>query len=350
MSSKAFAALLLFTTLLFLLLGCTQGIPQAPGQNTQASAPNAQAPAANPQQGTSGLPGESGGLPEPDCLGITAEKMQQACGSGKLIRTMSLILDGYKCTYHALDSEGFGGLSEVEGMKVLGVQSELAYMTGKSIAQMKAEVAEVEKPDSLTDIQGGFYTKKWGETGVFVQKGNVLEILRANDMDYESYGLSQSLGCSTDELLRLAGSSSSTAAPSGGKPAPTGGPKEGTKSTAEVEEPWCCTVYIAKQAGAVENENGEQMNPGDTLQAGDRIYASDADITIAVECSDDPGNVKIFVIKAGEPTEISIVEGEDGKPEVVQDPGTAKVSVKELAQFATDPQVSTPRLTCSVRG
>ena len=44
------------------------------------------------------------------------------------------------------------------------------------------------------------------------------------------------------------------------------------------------------------------------------------------------------------------MRGEDLVASIHLDPGRAKVSVKQLAQFHTDFQVSTPRLTCSVRG
>ena len=368
----AFAFLLLLA--LFLMLGCAQGIPQAPSQNAQApekNAPpsqNAQSPQQSPQpssgaQATSQQEEDPDYLPEPDCLGITAEKLQSACGSGPILRTITPVYEGYKCTYSAIDTEGFGGLSEIEGKAVLGVQAELAYMgpralSGKSFAEWKAEAIETEKPDSATDLTDGFYTAHKfpllsGRTGeaiaVFAKKGPVVQVLRGGDsIDYESFGLFTSLGCSLPELLELSGYSPGTAS-SGGKAEVPKVPAQ-EESTAE-NEVCPCKAFIASQAGVVETKEGKQMNPGDELAIGDKLYAFDADITIAVLCGDDLNNIKIFVIKAGEETvEISIAEGEDGKPAVEQDPGTATVSVKELAQFETDFQVSTPRLTCSVRG
>lgn len=44
------------------------------------------------------------------------------------------------------------------------------------------------------------------------------------------------------------------------------------------------------------------------------------------------------------------VRGEELVARILLDPGVARVNVRQLAQFHTDFQVSTPRLTCSVRG
>ncbi len=44
------------------------------------------------------------------------------------------------------------------------------------------------------------------------------------------------------------------------------------------------------------------------------------------------------------------MRGEELVANIYIDPGVAKVNVKQLAQFHTDFQVSTPRMTCSVRG
>src|SRR3989338_7953749 len=149
MSGTRLVFVFLLFAALFFLLGCTQGIPQSPEKSGQGQTQNAQAPAGSQPssnaQATSqpSEEGDSDYLPEPDCLGITAEKMQSACGSGPILRTITPVYEGYKCTYSAIDTEGFGGLSEIEGKAVLGVQAELAYMgpralSGRSFAELKA--------------------------------------------------------------------------------------------------------------------------------------------------------------------------------------------------------------------
>lgn len=289
--------------------------------------------------------------------------MQKTCGSGPLVRKINPIYNGYECLYYALDTEGVGPGQTSNGDPILGLQSKLLYFTGQDIGHIRKEIEDVEKPDFVGNAVGGFYTvkqfdlpldRKGQEIGVWAQNGSLSIGIRSTEIDYELYDLPKSLECSTEEFFglrdQLMGRASAGSSASGtGGPLPPKEPKSEAPA-ATTTQGICCEIIVADVVGAVETRKGEAISHDQRLGIGDKLYAFDATVVIGVVCSDDPDNVKIFVIEVDEPSEISIVEGPDGKPTVVKDPGVATVSVKELPQFETDFQVSTPRLTCSVRG
>ncbi len=92
------------------------------------------------------------------------------------------------------------------------------------------------------------------------------------------------------------------------------------------------------------------VQKGQVLQAGDEIYTGkDSQVVVAfIDCGYGNGDdVGIAIIQSGS---MGKIIAENGKPAIYLEPGVATVSVKQLEQFQTDFQVSTPRLVCGVRG
>ncbi|MDO8617990.1 MAG: hypothetical protein Q7N87_03865 [Candidatus Uhrbacteria bacterium] len=289
-------------------------------------------------------------LPENDCLGLTPEKVQTLCGSGVLSKKVIPINTGYQCVYSAHDSNG-------ADKPMIGTQLKLSYFTeSPGIAAIKEEVKTNDPDAKITDMPHGFSSLKtyqlpmeregW-EIGLYSQVGGLTIAILGSDIDYEALDENSGKACSLDEMkaaLTFVSARDSTAT---GTPQPPLSPKTELKTS---PAPNCCEIIVAKVVGAVETKAGKAVAADDRLKIGDKLYTVDGLLIIGVVCSDDPENVKMFVVEADEPTEISVEQGADGKPVIKTDPGVANVSIKELPQFETDFQVSTPRLTCSVRG
>jgi hypothetical protein len=333
----------------FFLFGCTT--PGQPG----SGAPATPAPENN-----------DFALPESDCLGITAEKMQQACGSGPLVMRVEPIENGYECTYYAKAPEYVeSGLGVVNGTFILGgVQAKLKYFTGSDMSEIKKAIMQVDKPEIVGDYPGGFYTlnkfnlsmpfeREVEQIGVWMQKDPLSIGLEGTDIDYFAYDLSSDNGCSKEELFALGDYvSGRTTALGGGTIVPPAGP--GTKPPEPGTAPGkvCCEMIVATVEGVVETKDGTPVEKGMVVNFGDQFYVEEGgSLVIGIVCSDDPDNVRVIgVYEVSEITQVTVTEGPDGKPTVKRDPGVASVSVKQLPAFETDFQVSTPRLTCSVRG
>jgi len=287
-----------------------------------------------------------GELPENDCLGLSAQQVQKFCGSGALERTISLIQNGYQCVYSALDPMG-------SDRPRIGTELALTYFTsGDDLVTLKGQVKSNNPAAAITDSQNGFYAitpttlalDRAGQQVEIYQKTGALTIFIAGtDLDYEVIDDDPDKACSLNELQNISSFISGSGATAERQDTST------VPGTVEKDSN-CCEIIVAKVTGAVETKTGDRVASDMRLAVGDKLYTVDAQLIIGVVCDDDPTNVKMFVIEADEPTEISIEVGADGQPTVSQDPGTATVSIKELPAFATDFQVSTPRLTCSVRG
>ncbi|MDO8626322.1 MAG: hypothetical protein Q7K39_02595 [Candidatus Magasanikbacteria bacterium] len=297
-----------------------------------------------------------GELPENDCLGLTAGKAQSFCGSGPLVQKISPIYGGYQCVYSALDQNGAEG-------SVLGTELKLTYSAeGETMATIKKETKQNNHGSTFYDIANGFYMLTPVELAMgrpsqlldyFFQANGLTITLSGTDVDYEFLEADPKLACSESEVANIlafvsgqnSGVKDSSASTPTAKP-----PTPKTESEINPTAADCCEIIVASVVGAIETKSGQSIGVDDRLQVGDKLYTVDGELVIGVICDDDPNNVKIFVVSASEPTEISIIKGADGKPAVKTDPGEAKTSIKQLPQFATDFQVSTPRLVCSVRG
>lgn len=293
-----------------------------------------------------------GELPDNNCRGLTAEKVQNFCGSGGLVRDVSLIDGGYKCVYSALDPFGTNGL--------LGAEVVLSYFDdGQNLADIKEQVKSENQASEITDIENGFYSitptqlaleRQGVDIDIYSAKNSLVTFLSGTEIDYEVMDEDPAKGCSLNELLNIeafvSGENKTGEIVDQGdvRFAPPGTQVENSDTER------CCEIIVADVTGAVEMKDGTRITHDMRLNVGDKLYTVDSLIVIGIVCNDDPNNVKMFVVNADEPTEISIELGSDGKPVVVTDPGVAQTSVKQLPMFETDFQVSTPRLTCSVRG
>ena len=307
--------------------------------------------------------------PAADCLGITAEKMQQACGSGPLIRTVSPITGsgytGYYCSYYAIDTEGKGPGTFVEDELVLSEQAAIKYYTGGDVRAMKTEVQEVENPDFIADTQDGFYAVKETDlhlagtkgqyVSVWAQNGDLLVGLFGGSLtDYPLYGFPRSMECSTEELFSIrdfVAGRTTTIQPYGEIPQPPPGQNE----TGEPDEECPCVIMVGQVDGEVDvevdgewktAEKGQVLGPGDKIATGENsqivLYFYNCDFAGAEGVRDE-----VAIIGSSSLGELG---EEDGKQTLSVDPGVTISSVKQYPQFQTDFQVSTPRDCASVRG
>ncbi|MFA5820822.1 MAG: hypothetical protein WC873_01830 [Candidatus Gracilibacteria bacterium] len=284
-------------------------------------------------------------LPEQNCLGLTAENVQNFCGSGPLVESVSLIQDGYTCIYSVVDPNG-------ADKPTVGTELRLSYFTSdENLTNIKEQMKNENHQTKITDIQSGFYAltpvvlaldREGFAIDLYRATNSLTTFLSGTDLDYEVLADDPAKACSLDEMLAV---SSFISGKQDVQPAPP--PAAQTEKSLGEN---CCEIIVADIAGAVEYKDGTKVTDDMRLQVGDKLYTVDSLLVIGIVCDDDPDNVRMFVVEADEPTEISIENGPDGNPIVVTDPGTAKTSIKELPAFATDFQVSTPRLTCSVRG
>jgi hypothetical protein len=305
-------------------------------------------------------------LPEEDCLGITAEKMQQACGSGPLVRTVEEMLNGYVCIYYARAPEEFidpyesgnyeFGLLSANGEYVLGEQSSVEYFTGGDIVEIKKDRLEVENPDTVTDFENGFWMVKSFElpneregqtTSLWMQNGSLSIGMHGTWVDYGSYELPKERECTFDEFLVLKDNiSGKTTTIGDGKIKPPEVPENDT-----VTEECPCIIMIGQVKGEVDvridgkwitAEKGQILEVGDMVATGE-----DSEVVLYFYNCPPDGTGGVAIIGSNSVGEI---EEKDGIMGVSVDPGVATVSVKQLPQFQTDFQVSTPRDVCSVRG
>ncbi|MEW6035772.1 MAG: hypothetical protein AB1529_04110 [Candidatus Micrarchaeota archaeon] len=315
-------------------------------------------------------------LPEADCLGITAEKMQQACGSGPLVREVSPMLNGYLCTYYAIAPEEFieafergdsnYGLSTAGGEYVLGEQSSVEYFTGGDIVEIKKDRVEVEEPDEVTDFQSGFWMVKYYElpnergkgqaTSLWTQNGSLSIGMHGTPVDYGAFDLPKEYECSGDEFLALR---DQIAGKTAGGMLKIPVDEEMIYSVPEFElnetpPENCCSITVIEVEGEAEvghlKKNWTTINRGDVLQVEDTIVTGeDGQVAVGfLNCTKGGAGDSVMIVRSSSLVTIKAVGGE--QVEVFVDPGISHVSVKQLAQYQTDFQVSTPRLTCSVRG
>lgn len=307
------------------------------------------------------LPAE-GELPEKDCLGLTAENVQNICGSGPLQRNIKVIRDGYECEYQAVDS------INVDGPK-LGNELRLAYFSGpEQMADLKAGLKNSSKVVRIGDLKNGFYAAfpRWAEStrktwtfDFYRQLGPLTAILYGTEIDYEPMDLSQELGCSFSEMWNLlstiahedlSGERVVATDQISKEIAPPAATPADQKNTAD-----CCTMMIAEVKGEADVRHNGKTSPavkGQILSMGDEIITGDdSEVSVALfNCNygDNENNYGLALVRSDSMG--SIAKTSDGRPTIFFDPGVANVSVKELQTFETDFQVSTPRLTCSTRG
>ncbi len=303
-----------------------------------------------------------GGLPENDCLTLTADKVQQLCQSGPLQRKISLVSGGYECEYQALDPTD-------QTKPTLGTELKLTYFNGPDdMADLKESLKRDNKTVRIGDISKGFYAAwpRWADSTTklwsfdfYRQIGSLTTILYGTDIDYVPMDMSQELGCSFSEMWNLLSEIShedlsqeraNISAQITDEISPPDADKTEIKN-----EPNCCTIMIVEVTGEADVRRDGKASPatkGQILNDGDEIITGDnSHVSVAfLNChfGDDTSDYGLAVIQSDSMGRIT--KTSDGKPSISFDPGVAHVSVKELQTFETDFQVSTPRLTCAVRG
>lgn len=303
--------------------------------------------------------------PDNDCLGLTAEEVQKRCGSGSLRRSIEPVYDGYVCKYLALHPEG-------ADQSELGVQLKLSYQSGnKDMALLAAELRRGEygnHVETIKDWQGGLTLQSSGSIDspwafdLYRNIGPFTAALYGTEIDYASSSLMDSAyECSHDEMWSLLSfiSGEDTAAEATENigelrevvPEPAMPETNPDETVTSVD---CCQIMIVEVKGEASLKKGDVVVPaekGQILDVGDEIYTGeDSQVVVAfIGCGygDNEDDVGIAIVQSEHKGEI-IDQG--GKPAVSFDPGVATVSVYRYAIFETDFQVSTPRLTCSVKG
>ncbi|MBI5228029.1 hypothetical protein HY988_05560 [Candidatus Micrarchaeota archaeon] len=344
--------LIILLTIIILILGCTA--PQTPTQNSPNSdGQNKNLAAEKPSDN---------GLPESDCLGLTAEKVQKTCGSGTLKRVVRPIKNGYECTYSAADPQG-------ADRPDLGTELKLAYYTdGDDVLELKKAYQDAGGTNIVGEFKNGFYLvfptklaldRKGWAIEFFTKTKSLSTMLFGSEIDYEAMAMDPSFACSFSEMWELQSSISGENLNEQGKTElikiKTKAPDfEAPPADGEVSaQANCCKIFIAEVKGVADKKSGngnfEPLEKGAEINVGDVIVTDkDSSVVLYIVCSDDPDNAHMAIMQAASKWTIKGIEGSDIK--IDMDPGVAHTSVKELEQFETDFQVSTPRLTCSVRG
>jgi hypothetical protein len=185
-------------------------------------------------------------------------------------------------------------------------------------------------------------------------------MLFGTDIDYEAMAKDPALACSFEEVWNLHASIyhenlteeqmteiKETVKENPGLEGTTEG---GTGEASSV----CCKLFVAEVNGEVDikkagKDNYQPVEKGTEIEVGDEIVTGDgSSVVIAKVCTDSPDLASIALVSENTLWRLESIEG--GMANVYIDPGVAQVSVKQLEQFETDFQVSTPRLTCATRG
>lgn len=292
---------------------------------------------------------EMAAIPTNDCLGLTAQLAQRTCGASSVRRNIVPILNGYECTYSLFDPNAFEGSG-------VGTQVKLKYFVdGRTIEELADAARESDPEAHFQSIKNGFALQTPLSLDIYRKSGSVTTFIAGAIID-DPYIDSAPLECSFAEMWDIfsivtgdnPGGEKTLKLPTLSSPTPANSAKE--------EQNACpCQIMIVEVKGEADlrRADGEFLTAekGQLLEPGDAIYTGEnSQVTVAFfNCGFGNGNddVGIAIIKA---SQMGKIIQKDGKPAVFFDPGVATVSVKQLAQFQTDFQVSTPRLTCSVRG
>lgn len=312
--------------------------------------PSAVPPRILPRTGAAGgSRGIASGLPTNDCLGLTTQTVQRLCGAVFVRREVIPIFNGFACTYSIFDPSGDG--------PDIGTQVRLKYFTGgQTLAQLAAAARESDPEAHIGTIKDGFSVQTPLSLEIYRKTGSVTTFLSTgtsiDDPSIDTAPLECSFAETWDLLSAVTHEDFSREKTTALRAVPTPAP---SVSDTEVEEEECpCQIMIVEVKGEADVKRGDDLLPAEKeqiLQQGDEIYVGEGgQVVVAfINCKfgKNADDVGIAIIKGGQMGKI--IE-KDGKPAVFFDPGVATVSVKQYAQFATDFQVSTPRLTCSVRG
>ncbi len=294
-------------------------------------------------------------IPERDCLGLAPEKVQRVCGSGPLRKEVGLILNGYTCTYSALDPEG-------ADHPIIGTQLTLKYSGGKENMTELARQVRENSPDARIELMtNGFLALMPHSVEMYRNAGPVFIFLSGTTLDYAPLDMNPTLECSLGEMWDLLefiaheDVSREKASSLNAYSAWTGQPPAASTRSATGEEEDCpCQIMIVEVKGEADVKRGDELMTAEKemmLEQGDEVYVGEnSQVVVAFfNCGFGPegADIGIAIISAKHMGKITT---KNGKPAVFLDPGVAQVSVKTLSQFQTDFQVSTPRMVCGVRG
>ncbi len=318
-----------------------------------------------------------------DCLGLTAEKVQQVCGSGPLKRVIEKtsneyqIKEGYKCTYYVLDTAIPGCENSSSDDTICPVELTLTYDTGRNISDV-AEALKNNKNLRMRETCNGFYSLMPEDIGFerqlvlsdfYRQNGSLLTTLYSSDLDYEATGENPAQACSFCEIWQLQSYlyNETTEEPPDGcrereaiedtiiienlsEPA-------GNESAAN-ESPCYGLIYeikINESGSSNESERGADISDGNTtrwrpaekgqrLTVGSEIQTGlDTEIIVTFQCGDPIDRILGAALVRAD-TNFRIIEiGPDDKVQVFIDPAVAIPTVKQLPQFQTDFRVSPSR-------
>ncbi|MBI4450434.1 FecR domain-containing protein [Candidatus Woesearchaeota archaeon] len=121
------------------------------------------------------------------------------------------------------------------------------------------------------------------------------------------------------------------------------GSEEITQAASLLEQQLAVVIQdVQGEAEAFINGEWVAVVKGMQLEIGSKVVTGEnGSIAVLV------GTEKVCLLQGG--TLGTVVE-KDGKADIDGEPKPAQTSLKQLESFATDPQVSTPRLVCAVRG
>lgn len=271
------------------------------------------------------------------------------CRATFVRREVVPIFNGYACTYSIYDPSGDG--------PDIGTHVRLKYFTGgQTMAQLMVEVRENDPEAHVRSIKDGFTMETPLSLEIYRKAGSLTTFLSTAIIDDPSLD-TRSLECSPAETWDLLSAvthedlSREKATALRAVPTPTPSIPD---TEEEAEEKCPCQIMIVEIKGEADVKRGEDFLTAEKeqiIEPGDEIYVGEGgQVVVAfINCNfgANADDVGIAIIKGGQ---MGRIIQKDGKPAVFFDPGVATVSVKQYAQFATDFQVSTPRLTCSVRG
>lgn len=291
--------------------------------------------------------GGATGLPPKDCLGLTAGHAQKLCGAVSVRREITPILNGYACTYSITDPHPYDRPD-------IGTQVTLKYFTdGQTTAELAAAARESDPEAHIRNIKNGFTIQTPLSLEIYRKNGPLTIFLSSTVIDDPSIDTA-SLECSSSEtwdLLSLITHDDLSKEKIPTLPPPvTPAPTDAEEETEECP----CQIMIVEVKGEADVKRGDELLTAEKeqiLQPGDEIYVGEGgQVVVAfINCGfgKNADDVGIAIVKGGQ---MGKIIQKDGKAAVFFDPGVASVSIKQYPQFATDFQVSTPRLTCSVRG
>ena len=353
----SFPTLAFIVISLFLVFGCTNIASQI-NNNTSL-------PSSNPIQ------------LQANCLGLTAEKVQQVCGSGPLKRIIEKISnqyqikEGYRCTYHVLDTAIPGCENSTSKDTICPVELTLTYDRGKNLSDIASEFKRMRQTCN------GFYSLRSEDIGFerqlilgdfYRQNGSTITTLYSSDLDYEAMGENPAQACSFCEIWQLQSylyNETSEEAPEECRlreaidnrmlienitvPATNSSPCFGIIFEIKINESGSSNE--SERGADIRNGNDTTWHHAEKNQklflGGEIQTGLDTEVMIVYQC----GKNVLGASLVRPDTLLRITELSEDGVRVFIDPAVTTSAVKQLPQFQADFQVAPPNeASCGVRG